>query len=263
MINAVLIDVTKCQGCMSCVNACVESKGGDRTRTAKGSASLSATQRSTVVVLDGGAQAKLGCMHCLEPSCASACLVGAIEKRPDGPVTYDPDKCMGCRYCMLACPFHIPRYEWESTEPLMKKCDMCNDRIEKGETPLCVSACPHDALEFGERSALIDKAKKRIADHPGRYLDHVWGEKEWGGASMIYISPVSLEALGWPTPDIDTPISALTDPLIHATPVIGLSVLLGSWGLGAIIARRNKLMRRESGEESATKPDKQENGDAE
>lgn len=260
MTKAVLVDVTKCKGCMTCVKACIESKGGDSTQSSPDESALLATQMSTVVQLDRGGYAKKSCMHCIEPNCVAACLVGAIEKTSDGPVVYDAEKCIGCRYCMLACPFHIPRYDWESTEPLMYKCDMCADKIEKGEKPICVAACPHEALEFGDRDAIIKKARAAIEDQQARYLNHVWGETEWGGTSVIYISSEPLDKLGWPIPSTNTPISALTDPLIHATPVVGLSVLLGSWGLGAIIARRNKLMNSENVE---TKERKKEDDNAE
>jgi formate dehydrogenase iron-sulfur subunit len=209
-------------------------------------------------------------MHCLEPNCAAACLVGAIEKTPDGPVRYEADKCIGCRYCMLACPFHIPRYQWKSTEPLMKKCDMCADRIAEGDAPVCVAACTHGALEFGDRDALIEKARVLIHDHPDRYRDHIWGEAEWGGTCIIYISSEDLNALGWPSPSTHAPISALTDPLIHATPIVGISIFLGSVGLGAIIARRNKLMNQakrpsdvNTAADADTDADRQEAGDAE
>jgi formate dehydrogenase iron-sulfur subunit len=257
-MKAILIDVTKCKGCMACVKACVKAKGNEGVRTSMGEAALSATQLSTVVPLPGGGHAKKSCMHCLEPNCVAACLVGGIERTPEGPVVYDGDKCIGCRYCMLACPFHIPRYEWQSTEPLMQKCDMCHSRVDKGEVPACVSACTHEALEFGEREALIQEAHSRIESHPSRYRNHLWGETEWGGTSLLYLSSEELDALGWPAVETDEPISALTDPLIHATPVVGLSVLLGSWGLGAIIQRRIKLMapkKADTGEGTADQED--------
>ena len=244
-MKAILIDVTKCKGCMDCVKACNDVKGKGTFCLNRGEAGLSATQLSTVVHLDQGGYAKKSCMHCLEPNCVAACLVGGITKTADGPVVYDPDKCIGCRYCMLACPFHIPRYEWESTEPLMQKCDMCIDRIKQGSAPACVSACTHGVLEFGDREALIKKAHLAIDSHPDRYSNYVWGEKEWGGTSLIYISSEELEELGWPASKTEAPIPALTDPLIHATPAVGLTVLLGTWGLSTIIHRRNKLMNRD------------------
>ena len=260
-MKAILIDVTKCKGCMACVKACVEESGGDPTRTIRGEAGLSATQLSTVVHLKNGGYAKKSCMHCLEPNCVAACLVGAITKTADGPVVYDADKCIGCRYCMLACPFHIPRYEWESTEPLMQKCDMCIDRVARWKTPACVSACTHGVLEFGEREALIKKARSRVNSHPDIYRKHIWGEKEWGGTSLIYISSELLEDMGWPASKTEAPISALTDPLIHATPAVGLTVLLGTWGLSTIIQRRNKLMHRDKDDADAEVSDQHRESD--
>jgi formate dehydrogenase iron-sulfur subunit len=183
-------------------------------------------------------------MHCLEPSCVAACLVGGLTKSAEGPVLYDASKCIGCRYCMLACPFHVPRYEWDETAPLMRKCSMCFERLQQGELPACVEACPNEAMLFGERGNLLAAAHERIERDPGRYLDRVWGENELGGTSVLFVSDVDLAAVGWPAQGTQ-PIPALTDPLIHKTPLIGLSVGLGCWGLSAIIQRRNRLMRED------------------
>lgn len=263
-MKSILIDVTKCVGCMDCINACAEKEGGEATRTTRGDSGLSAAQLSTIICLDDGGYAKKGCMHCLEPNCVAACLVGAIRKTPDGPVVYDADSCIGCRYCMLACPFHIPRYEWESTAPRVRKCDMCAERIASGDAPVCVETCTHGALELGERAQMIEKAHSLLKEHPSRYADHVWGEAEWGGASVIYVASSSLAALGWPSPPDRAPLSSLTDPLIHATPAVGLSVLLGTWGLSAIIQRRNKLMgEKRSGSSEGSTEGRQEDSDAE
>jgi formate dehydrogenase iron-sulfur subunit len=178
-------------------------------------------------------------MHCEEPSCVSACLVGGITKSPEGPVVYDPDKCIGCRYCMLACPFHVPRYEWGKTVPFMRKCDMCVERLKRGQQPACVEACPNDVLRFGDRETLLREAHERIAGD-SRYQPHVWGESEFGGTSVLYIADVDLASLGWPA-QAKLPIPALTEPLISKTPFIGLSVAFGTLGLNWIIRRRMKL----------------------
>jgi formate dehydrogenase iron-sulfur subunit len=182
-------------------------------------------------------------MHCLEPSCVAACLVGGLTKTAEGPVVYDPDRCIGCRYCMLACPFHVPRYEWDRTAPLMSKCSMCVDRLRDGQRPACVEACPNDVMEFGERDALLARAHARIERAPRKYLPRVWGENEFGGTSVLFVSDVNLAAIGWPD-EPTSPIPALTDPLIHKTPFIGLGVAIGCLGLGGIIERRNRLMKR-------------------
>jgi len=242
-MNAILVDVTACTGCERCVDACVEENGTDPVQA----------QRDRAVTSDGLSADRLlslhqvedrfvrmSCMHCLEPSCVSACLVGGITKTPDGPVVYDPDKCIGCRYCMLACPFHIPRYEWDDTVPFMRKCAMCFDRQQDGQVPACVEACPNDALRFGDRDELLARAHRILADQPDRYLPHVWGEDEFGGTSVLYISDVDLTAAGWPGPETES-IPSLTEPLIAKTPFIGLGVMASLLGINWVIRRRMEL----------------------
>ncbi|MFH2002451.1 MAG: 4Fe-4S dicluster domain-containing protein [Planctomycetota bacterium] len=241
---AILIDVTRCTGCERCAAACVEAnhldpKSADVARATLKDG-LSANRLSSLLSVDSGRFAKKSCMHCLEPSCAEACLVGGITKTPEGPVIYDPDKCIGCRYCMLACPFHIPRYEWDKTVPFMKKCDMCSDRLRQGKRPACVEACPQNALSFGERQQMLDAAHERIKAQPDKYIQHLWGEEEWGGTSVLYISDVDLGALGWPA-DSSVPIPTLTKPLISMTPFIGTGVASCLLGLHWIVQRRMRL----------------------
>lgn len=132
---------------------------------------------------------KVQCMHCNEPACASACIVGALEKTPDGAVTYDAWKCIGCRYCMVACPFQVPAYEYDNAlDPQVRKCTFCTDRLAEGKKPACVAICPNEALTYGKRSDLITLAHERIAAHPDKYVDHVYGEREIGGTSWMYLS---------------------------------------------------------------------------
>jgi formate dehydrogenase iron-sulfur subunit len=261
MSVAILVDVTRCTGCERCAAACVANNRrdlvaaeADRATTRDG---LSANRWCTVVEAAEGRFARKSCMHCLEPSCVSACLVGSLRKTAEGPVVYDPDKCIGCRYCMLACPFSVPRYEWSQVAPLMRKCDLCAERLRRGERPACVEACPHDVLSFGPRKELLERAHEIIRDHPGRYLPHVWGETELGGTSILYVSDVDLAALGWPGPETPA-IPALTEPVIEKTPVLGGAVLMGVWGLSAIIERRQRLMS--SGAAGAS-PDSAEEGE--
>jgi formate dehydrogenase iron-sulfur subunit len=249
MTRAILVDVTRCVGCEQCVAACVRANGLDASaaeadRRASGDG-LSAHRLCTVQELDGRFVRK-SCLHCLEPSCVAACLVGAINKTADGPVVYDGEKCIGCRYCMLACPSHVPRYEWSETRPLMKKCSMCVDRLARGEQTACVAACPRGAIELGERESLLEKAKALVGRPGGRYLPRVWGEHEWGGTSVLYVSDVDLSPLGWPRPAAAA-IPELTDPLIEKTPFIGGGVGLVLWGVGAIIQRRMRLMGSDHG----------------
>jgi formate dehydrogenase iron-sulfur subunit len=252
-MKAILVDVTKCTGCERCVDACVDEHGldpvkaqADRAVTKDG---LSENRLLSVPKVEEGRFVRLSCMHCLEPSCVSACLVGGITKSPDGPVVYDPDKCIGCRYCMLACPFHIPRYEWSRPVPYMQKCDMCAERQGEGLAPACVDACPHEALRFGDRNVLLREAHAVIAQEPARYFDRVWGEHEFGGTSVLYVSDVDLGTMGWPVPETES-IPSLTEPLIAKTPVIGFSVMGSLLGIDWVIRRRMRLAaeRREHGE---------------
>jgi formate dehydrogenase iron-sulfur subunit len=247
MMRAFLVDVTRCRGCEKCVEACVRVRDFDPDIAARDRATtpdgLSANRPTTVVPVAKGRFAPKRCMHCLEPTCASACLVGAITKTTEGPVIYDPDKCIGCRYCMLACPFHIPRYEWTRTTPFMQKCTMCFDRLKDALPPACVEACPNEVLSFGEREGMLARAHQLIDGNPGRYLPRVWGEDEFGGTCVLFVSDVDLSTLGWPKSDAHA-IPEFTEPLIAKTPWIGASVFLGAWALSAIIARRNRLKDR-------------------
>ena len=244
-MNGMLVDVTKCTGCERCVAACTEANGLDPLLSQRDRAStrdgLSANRLVSLVEVNGRF-ARDGCMHCLEPACVDACLVGGITKTPEGPVVYDPEKCIGCRYCMLACPFHVPRYQWSATVPFMMKCALCNQRLEQGRLPACVEACPSGALQFGSRDELLAEAHQRIAGHTGSYLPRVWGEHEYGGTSVLYISDVDLHLLGWPAAGMAS-IPSLTRPLIAKTPAIGLSVAGCLLSVNWVIRRRMKLAR--------------------
>jgi Fe-S-cluster-containing dehydrogenase component len=258
---ALLIDVTRCRGCERCVAACIEANHldprkaqADRAVRADG---LSAHRLSSVLTVGAGRFAKKSCMHCLEPSCVSACLVGGITKSPDGPVVYDADKCIGCRYCMLACPFSIPRYEWDRIAPFMKKCDFCADRIKASTPPACAAACPYDALTFGERTDLLREADSRWKAHPGRYLDRVWGDEDFGGTSVLYLSDVDLATLGWPERGAAA-IPSLTEPLIAKTPLIGMSVAGCLLGLHWIVRRRMQVAAEPASAPTPSRTDKKE-----
>ena len=138
------------------------------------------------------------CMNCLDPTCASVCPVGAMQKTAEGPVTYDVTRCIGCRYCMVACPFSVPKYEWDKTNPRVRKCDMCADRVRAGQQTACADACPTGATKFGERDALIAEARDRIAQNPGQYINHIYGLEEVGGTSVLLLSSVPFANFGYP-----------------------------------------------------------------
>jgi formate dehydrogenase iron-sulfur subunit len=170
-------------------------------------------------------------MHCEDPSCASACPVGAFRKTELGPVTYDESRCLGCRYCMLACPFGVPRYEWSKAAPAVRKCDMCAARLEKGLLPACVEACPAEASVAGTREELLAEAHRRIRGSPDAYYPHVYGETEVGGTSVLFLSPVPFEELGFATVG-ETPPPNLTWQALRKVPAVmsvGGAVLFGVW----------------------------------
>jgi formate dehydrogenase iron-sulfur subunit len=189
--RAILIDITKCIGCRSCEQACKQIHGFPAESEAK----LSVTA-FTVVEERGDRYVRRMCMHCQDPACASACLVGALKKTADGPVTYDGSKCIGCRYCLVACPFNVPKYEWAKLVPFVKKCDMCAARQLQGQQPACVEACPVQASIVGTRDEILDEAERRILGD-SKYVRHIYGSDEAGGTSVFFISDVPFEKLGF------------------------------------------------------------------
>jgi formate dehydrogenase iron-sulfur subunit len=195
---AILIDTTLCTGCEECIVACKEENGLGKDRPWRGQQSirdLSATRWSTIIPRPNGHYVRNQCRHCLEPACVSACIVGALGTSPQGAVVYDRDRCMGCRYCMMACPYGIPRYDWDRNTPLVQKCKLCEPRLAEGRVPACVEACPEKAMLFGTREEMITEGHRRIAAEPDRYQPRVWGETEFGGTSVLYVSDVSLDFL--------------------------------------------------------------------
>ncbi len=267
-IKATLIDITKCIGCRACQVACKQwnDREGEQTELDfnlgfQNPATLSAKTLTLITfheLPDEKAQGGLHylftmrrCLHCLEPACASACPTTALERQPDGPVTYAADQCIGCRYCIWACPWGVPTAEWDSLAPKIQKCTHCADRAsqppplafngqaltdqesqqyrEQIVTPACVKACPANCLQFGTREDMLHEAHNRISAQPEKYVDHIYGEKEAGGTSVLYLSSVSFDKLGFP--DVGTKAyPAFSKMALHAVPpaVIAVGALLAS-----------------------------------
>lgn len=229
MTKAILFDATICIGCGACSSACKE------THNLQGEtnpASLGPDTYTIVKKMDG-LFVRNFCRHCLKPSCASACPVSALHKTPVGAVIYDKNKCIGCRYCFVACPYGIPRYEWSKNRPLVKKCNFCFERIEKGAEPACAEICPTGATKFGEREEMLKEARARI-NSSRSYFNHIFGERELGGSSLLFIADRDLRKLGLKFPRSEEPFAELTKPVMHAVPFVAFGVgafLTLMWGL--------------------------------
>ena len=235
----VLVDLTRCIGCRACENACLVRAGFDPLPSAAigygpGAGRLDFRTRTFVDFRNGSVKpnqpVKRQCMHCLEPACVSVCPVAALEKTGAGPVVYHENVCIGCRYCLLACPFNVPKYEWDNAlMPRVGKCDFCADRLAKGQSPACVAACPTGTLKFGKRGELLREAKARLDSQPNRYAK-IYGEDVVGGTSWIYLSATSPEELGFPRDLPKASLPSLTWKAISKVPfvVIGVGLLLSA-----------------------------------
>lgn len=267
-IKTTLVDITKCIGCRACQVACKQwnDREGEDTQLEynlgfQNPATLSAKTLTLITFHElPDEQAPGGlhylftmrrCLHCLEPACASACPTTALDRRSDGPVIYDADQCIGCRYCIWACPWGVPTAEWDSLSPKIQKCTHCADRSDQpaplarnGQaltdqenlqyradivTPACVKACPADCLRFGTRDEILQEARNRISEHPDKYVDHIYGEKEAGGTSVLYLSSVPFESIGFPKVG-NKSYPKFSAAALHAVPpaVIAVGALLGS-----------------------------------
>ena len=249
MSKAILYDATLCVDCKLCEKACSERNRLPYDDSIAAEQKLSAHKFNVVLdKVQDGKFMRLFCMNCEEPTCASVCPVAALQKTKAGPVTYDASRCIGCRYCMMACPFDIPKYEWNSLLPRIRKCDMCADRVAAGKQTACAEACPTGATKFGERDALIAEAKDRIAKNPTQYVNHIYGLDEAGGTSVLRLSSISFESFGLPTNLGSTPIPWYTYRVLSELPqLITLAgVLLG--GIWWITNRREAVAAAERGE---------------
>lgn len=225
---SILIDTTRCIGCRSCELACAEQNGLPIPDIEDDS--VFETQRHTTTTQwtvvnryetnKGTVYAVKRCMHCNQPACVAACLVKAMKKQKEGPVTWDTN-CMGCKMCAFSCPFEKALLEPHGSTPEIKKCTLCWDtRLAKGEIPACVEACPTEALVFGSRRELLDEARTRIYQNPDQYVHHIYGENEVGGTSIMYLSAVPFEQLGFRTDLGTTPLPELSTGFLYAVPII-------------------------------------------
>jgi len=241
--NGMLIDTTKCIGCRACEEACNEANKLPKPEVSFSSDSVFEKKRDTTpdafTVLNRYPNVKdpdkpifvrKQCMHCNQPACASACLTKAMEKTREAAVIYNKDRCMGCRYCMIACPFDVPKFQYNSPTPYVRKCVFCNERQKRGEQPACSEACPEGATLFGKKRDLLEIARTRIYTEPNRYVHHIYGEHEVGGTGWLFLSGVPLEKIDLKTNLGTTPYPELTSGFLYAVPMVFVlwpSLLLG------------------------------------
>lgn len=286
-MKAILFDSTRCIGCRSCEEACDDHNASKKRKWSeqdyknfrKPPEGLSGDKwlhmNANELPLKPGEERKPfnwddapelmeekqyafirhACMHCVEPACVSACIVGALKKQPNGAVTYNQDKCMGCRYCMIACPFNIPKWEWHKALPYIRKCTMCDDLQKAGKIPACVDNCPGNddgpALLFGSRHDLLYEAERRIHENRDRYYPRVFGRDQVGGTCVLYIWDKNLTP-----PEIGFPanLKRRSIPDYSASPMSTVPYWAGGFaalfsGLNWIIKRREKLMTEKEPDE--------------
>jgi len=253
-----LTDLSACIGCRSCEEACNKQNNLPAPKVPfDDKAVFDIRRRPTVSAYtvvnrydnpkdkSKPVYRKVQCNHCLEPGCATACPIHAYSKTPEGAVLYNEDLCFGCRYCMTACPFYVPAFDYESAlQPKIAKCTMCNTRVKSGGIPACAEACPVGAITFGKRDDLLNLAHEKINRQPDRYINHIYGEHEVGGTSWIYISSVPFEQLGFPSNLPTTPLVEQTKGFLTAVPLV-LTVWPALFGMCYAALRHREELEKE------------------
>ncbi len=267
MSKSVLVDITRCVGCRSCMVSCkswndLPAGKGEFSNNWDSPGKLSADTWTNVssYVLEEGDQlkwrfVKRQCMHCNEPACESACFTHSFVKTKEGAVIYKPtelnqDYCVGCRYCMIACPFGVPGFQWEKAFPYVQKCVFCYDRAkQEGLEPACVTSCPTGTLTYGDRDEMLALARDRMSKDP-RYIKHVYGEKEYGGTSWLYISDVPFDKIGFRTEAFGKPVTQRSIPSLTWDVLKWTPYLFFGWGAILTVMRAYTKRRAEVHDES-------------
>jgi Fe-S-cluster-containing dehydrogenase component len=253
----VLVDTTRCIGCRACEVACGEThdlhvpdvlNDGALSEERKTS-DVQYTVVNRYTTEQGEVFVKRQCMHCYQAACAAACPTEAMAKTMKGPIIWDGDKCIGCRFCMISCPFDMPKFEYNHWNPKLVKCTMCFERLEDGQKPACVEACPTDTLMFGTMVKNLEIARHRIYSHPDQYVHQIYGEHEVGGTGYIYLSAVPFDQIGFRTDLGRTPYPEYTREFLYAVPSVLFGVPAFLLALNALTERRQSIEADEAGGE--------------
>jgi len=245
----ILVDTTRCIGCRACEVACGEthellvpdvvSDGAlNQTRNTSDKQYMVVNRYQTE---RGDVFVKKQCMHCYQPACAAACPTEAMEKTKKGPIIWEGNRCIGCRFCMISCPFDMPKFEYNDWNPRLVKCTMCFERLEQGQKPACVEACPTDTLMFGTMVKNLEIARHRIYSHPDKYVHQIYGEHEVGGTGYIYLSAVPFDQIGFRTDLGRTPYPEYTREFLYAVPSVLFGVPAFLLALNALTERRQSI----------------------
>jgi Fe-S-cluster-containing dehydrogenase component len=248
-----LFDATRCVGCRACMTACREAN-----RLAPEVALVNGAPYDAPVDLDGQTLTvirrwardgrdgfvKAQCMHCADPACVSVCMLGALHKGERGAVAYDVDRCVGCRYCQVACPFGVPRFQWSSPTPRIAKCELCRHRWREGKGAACAEVCPRDAVVFGRRADLLAEARRRIETDHAAYVGAIYGEREAGGTAVLVLAAVPFAALGLPDLGAD-PAPALSETVQHGIYQGFIAPVALAAALGVVTWRNRRANREE------------------
>jgi formate dehydrogenase iron-sulfur subunit len=265
-----LIDMTKCTGCRACQVACKQWNQLEAEKTeffsGEGYQNPPAMSEYTFTRIKFFDYQRNGrnefvffkemCMHCNEPACASVCPVGAFQKTTEGPVIYKAERCIGCRFCMIACPFGIPKYEWSKALPLVRKCTGCYSRVKEGLAPACATTCP-TAITYGPRNEMIKEAEQRLARYPDRYFPRIYGKDAAGGTSVMYLTRRPFDELGF-KPVTHRPLPEYTQQALRWVPAMFLAVGGGLSALSWITHRKERLRKEQEEQTTHTSEPKED-----
>jgi len=249
-----LYDATRCIGCRACVTAC-KTANNMPGNIYDPPNDLDGKTKNIIKKYEGDGEEsymKAQCMHCIDPGCVNACMIGAFKKREFGIVTWDKDRCIGCRYCQVACPYGIPKFQWDTAVPLIVKCELCNHMLARGEEPGCCQSCPKEAVIYGTYEELLADARERIATHPERYWPkgdpQIFGDTEGGGTQVLYLAGLDFEKLGLPALG-DEGAAHLSRSIQHGI-YRGFVAPVALYGiLGAVLWRNRRASKKEGSDE--------------